>query len=428
MDYYNKYNKKDYLKNNMCKFTPLFDIDYTKKKNIICISLFKMSNSGYKNFDEYINGLENLCQKINLKDINFSIRLFIDNSIFNDKKLLQKLQKLKLEIVIYSCINYLVDTEHHYGTFGTFIRFFPMFDFPNNDANLVIVQDADFDDFCESMLNKMITLINKLDLDNNNLFYVLKITNIINSITPCRLYKNVILGYSLAVSLLGINKINYQVLFDFIESIKNNKIYTDNRLKEKKYLNQYKNIDKFNYGLDEYFINNNLIEYIINNKLPFINIISDFNLYTKIYRYYKWHDKKNILQKKILNKVFTLILDKLNIDNKNLSLKTKFDIIDNFFYNRNTKKFNDNKTTMQIQKIIYKIFLSTYKNKFYETLFPDVYYKILLTKKLFGLYNFENIIFEFSNIKDKFIIKKSFDKNYIDHLIKNAEIQNIKIL
>ena len=42
-----------YLENNLVEFTPLFDIDYTKKKDLICSSFFKLETS-YKNFDKYI--------------------------------------------------------------------------------------------------------------------------------------------------------------------------------------------------------------------------------------------------------------------------------------------------------------------------------------------------------------------------------------
>ena len=40
-----------YLENTICKFTTLFDIDYSVKINIMSACFFKMENSGYKNFD-----------------------------------------------------------------------------------------------------------------------------------------------------------------------------------------------------------------------------------------------------------------------------------------------------------------------------------------------------------------------------------------
>ena len=53
-------NSKVYLKNSICNFTPLFDIDYTKKKNIISASFFKLKKGSYKDFSKYVDGLYNL--------------------------------------------------------------------------------------------------------------------------------------------------------------------------------------------------------------------------------------------------------------------------------------------------------------------------------------------------------------------------------
>ena len=46
-----------YLENNICKFTPLFKIDFSKKTNILSLSLFKMKTL-YKKFHFYLNGLK----------------------------------------------------------------------------------------------------------------------------------------------------------------------------------------------------------------------------------------------------------------------------------------------------------------------------------------------------------------------------------
>jgi AAA+ superfamily predicted ATPase len=49
----------------------------------------------------------------------------------------------KIEIVIFCCKLYERNDIHHLGTFGTMIRAFPLFDFPNNDSNRVIIFDID---------------------------------------------------------------------------------------------------------------------------------------------------------------------------------------------------------------------------------------------------------------------------------------------
>ena len=90
-----------YLENNICDFEILFN--YTNiKKNIISLSFFKMHNGGYKDFNLYINGFFKLHDYVlKEKKYNFIIRLFIDNSIKNDKKLFDKIYNLeRVEIII----------------------------------------------------------------------------------------------------------------------------------------------------------------------------------------------------------------------------------------------------------------------------------------------------------------------------------------
>ncbi len=57
----------NYLENSICEFTPLFDIDYTNKKNIISCSFFKIEGGGYKNFTKYSNGILYLSKYIKKK-------------------------------------------------------------------------------------------------------------------------------------------------------------------------------------------------------------------------------------------------------------------------------------------------------------------------------------------------------------------------
>ena len=65
-----------YLENEICKFTPLFEIDYSKKINIISTVLFKMKNSGYKPFLKYVNGVQHLSNFMHKKLPGFHLRLF----------------------------------------------------------------------------------------------------------------------------------------------------------------------------------------------------------------------------------------------------------------------------------------------------------------------------------------------------------------
>lgn len=138
-----------YLENPICKFTPLFDIDYSVKKNLLCCSFFKMASKSYKDLSIYVNGLKVLHDYRVRETPGYYLRLFIDESICSDKEIMAKLNKLdKLEMVLYSCPNFTTRMENsdvvfHEGVFGMMVRFFPMYDFPNNDANIVLITDID---------------------------------------------------------------------------------------------------------------------------------------------------------------------------------------------------------------------------------------------------------------------------------------------
>ena len=80
-----------YLKNSICKFNPLFDIDYSNKKNIISASFFKIQGGGYTSFDRYLNGIFLLNQFVIKEFPDFELRLFIDQTISDDKVIFEKL-------------------------------------------------------------------------------------------------------------------------------------------------------------------------------------------------------------------------------------------------------------------------------------------------------------------------------------------------
>lgn len=134
-----------YLINDLCKFTPLFDIDYNKKVNIFSACFFKLENKGYKDLNKYLDGLINFNKQINARRLQFKIRLFIDESIFTDEKIFSIIKTLNnVQPVLYSCPNFIINDKYHIGLFGTLVRFFPFFDFANNDASIVISADIDY--------------------------------------------------------------------------------------------------------------------------------------------------------------------------------------------------------------------------------------------------------------------------------------------
>jgi hypothetical protein len=86
-----KHFNSDYLKNKVCKFIPLFDFDPKVKKNIVSTCFFKMNTATYKDFSKYYNGVTLLYKAIEKQLPGFSLRLFIDMSIYNDKMIMDEL-------------------------------------------------------------------------------------------------------------------------------------------------------------------------------------------------------------------------------------------------------------------------------------------------------------------------------------------------
>ena len=48
-----------------------------------------------------------------------------------------------IHIIIFECCNYKEDSKYHLDNFGSLVRYFPIFDFNNNDTNNVIICDIE---------------------------------------------------------------------------------------------------------------------------------------------------------------------------------------------------------------------------------------------------------------------------------------------
>ena len=291
-----------------------------------------------------------------------------------------------------------------------------MFDFKNNDANLVIIQDSDF---IKNKLDELFNIINNLDLYNKNKYkdyYILKLSDI-NSIFDNHnvFYKNILNSYTVASGFVSINKINNNILIEYIKSVKNNVFsYFSNSNNNND--NKFIGTNNFIYGVDEYFLNNHLIKYIIDNKLCFINI-NLFDLFTRIYKYFKYYENNND-NNILMDKLFNLLLNKLKLNYNNLSIKDKYIIINNLIIDENKNEI--------VYKLLYKLFLIFYTKQTYKFLFPENLYKIILKNKYFGLYKFKIIIFEFDN-KNNIIEKKQFDDEYLNKLKNYLNKKKIKL-
>ncbi len=395
----------EYLKNDICKFTPLCNINYNIKKDIISMVLFKMYNSGYKDFSFYTKGLTKVYNHYKNKYGNkYTLRLFIDDTIYNDEKLMNDINKLtKLEVIRYSCPSYKIVDNYHIELFGTLVRFFPMFDFPNNDANHVFIDDVDdFNPLHDNLIN-YINLMKKNNILNK--IYLLKANHkkILNKKHDVLTYNNKLNIIPVAGNIVSLKRIDKQIIISYLNEVLNskNKIYSqyiDSTLQ-----NNNKNLSKFIYGVDEYFLNVVLSQYIIDNNIGYATYIN-YRDYVPLYiNMIKYYDKKN---NKLLNYIFEYIFDKCEINyNKKDSVENKYKKLDNILWNSEKNK-NYNSFIYKIHYHIYKLFIYLLNSKKYNFLFEHYIFKFMLDN-FFGLYDFKGLILYYDNDIHKITIEEN---------------------
>jgi len=329
---------KSYLINDICKFTSLKNIDFNKKRDIISVSLFKLKSGGYKSFSKYINGLKVLNNLAKNNDLE--IRLFIDNTIYDDKEIMDSINKMEtITSVLYECNTFKIG-DHHVGLFGTIVRFFPLFDFENNDSRVVMILDADAEGLTE-LLDKQIKLYKMIKDDICNNIYLIYTGNYYNMSAENNFveFKNeeILLPYCIASNIIGCKKITPKILYKFMETLEK---YMDEKTRPTEILTNYLALIKKEehdtkcennicYGVDEYFINMGLLKYLLKHELPFAyqTIISYAHI--NYYRHPKGHFTQNTLEYK--NKFYEY-MEKFDL------IKYPFKELDKQLYNLNVKK------------------------------------------------------------------------------------------
>jgi hypothetical protein len=357
-----------YLKNNICNFKPYFKVDLNKKKNIFCTCFFKM-NSQYKNFDIYIFGLKRWIKYLNSSNNNYILRIFIDKHIKNDENIMKLLNSCKkIELILFTCIDYIKD-DYHREVFGALVRYFPLFNFPNNDTKNVIVVDIDIN------VEDRQRLINAIkDNTNNDIIVMGTMSNF--------LFNNEIPHLMSGLMFFNDKKYDYNILINFIKNAEN--------IKDKGFYD--KRLTPFGYGTDELFIN----KYFIKN----INYIYITINYTP--QWFIYHSKDIIFKSpKKTFKIFKYILGKYY---NNQNIEEMFNFIDKNLYNifkRTTIntylakrfyiiiKYLINKNKKWLSNNIMNIIIKYFNNILYST----AYFKIdMVNNKLVNIIN-KNVLY-----------------------------------
>lgn len=428
-----KYYNSNYLENDICKLIPLFDFNPNIKKNIFSGCFFKMRGGGYKNFNKYLNGIKILYDVINEEMPNFSLRLFIDMSIYNDKTIMNILYKLKkIEIVLFCCNLYKRENIYHLGTFGTILRAFPLFDFPNNDSNRVIIVD--------------------IDILENNKYNILKgYKNLLKYYTDDELDKLYIFGsgkpymvlnnkkyiidnkdikpYIIIDRIIGFKKIPKKIVINFLYNVEKNKnIYSTYYISKR---DKIKKCDEYIcFGIDEYLINEIMIPYLLKKKYSLLFLVN-CNLQSTIYNFNKY--LYNNLQNKF-NSYINLLTKNIDKDKYNINtLEKSIDFINNIFY-KNDNIIQQSEITYIHNLIIknyYDLFYTIYKNKDFSIFNKDTL-DIILSKDMIGYFKKVKYINYNNNLKQILLEDKSIKINMSHqeinhyHSIVDKNRQNIK--
>lgn len=333
--------KEEYLKNEFCSFEPLTKIDFNVKKKLLVTSLFRMKQGGYRDFTQYLNGIKKLDEIAKKK--RFNIRIFIDKTIRDDQKTMEYLISLEtVSIILYQCPTFWMD-DHHVSVFGTMVRFFPMFKFPNNDSKLSIMVDADTNEEYVYSLIETYDILRKKRLHKQ--MYLVFMGNFFHrSQKKMKEYeyngKKIYFPYFLAQKLLSVKKIPKKPLVKFIKKMNE---YMNTRSKDRP-----TNI------LTDYEIDQNKKEFMMCYRIKY-NLL---NYYTNLHPTYVKENKR----------IFFDYLKRFDIQDMDVN-KVRYNVN---FLEMNGKKIINMIETLELEKD-YRIFLKPY---IYSMKSLDMYHKM----------------------------------------------------
>jgi hypothetical protein len=227
-----------YLDNEICELQPLYKYDPKVKYNVYSMGLFKI-NKPYKDFNKfYIGGLRKLISYLDQNINDYYARIFIDQNVLNDESIMLIMRShKKIQPVLFKCSDYM-SGMYHYDLFGTMLRYFPAFDFPNNDTNIVYSIDIDLSP--SDLANLKFFQYPKVDKYSKCSIGGTKGSEVVKLLLKPQNLPNVLGG-----ALLIQGKHDKNIILDFIKSahlIKDTYIYNERHT-------------PFGFGVDELFIN-----------------------------------------------------------------------------------------------------------------------------------------------------------------------------
>lgn len=419
------------------KTNPIEDNNTTKKNNnmsnkykIITVSYFLMpNNSDMEKEKKYLKGLNIIINttKKELKD--YKVRIYCDYNAF--LKLESNYNNNIVEFYIYNIEKFKYFNEndgiqYHNGYIGTMMRFLPFFNYKYHNVDIVINLDID------NGLGYIVLNLIKNETIKYGFLYKSKLCYSNNP----RISKLGYLRRAVVASFISMNK----SILSFPNNILNNFFDTHLLKDDLRYMNylnsidmvklfkkgvhkqQYKNIDKFMYGVDEYFINYNLFKWIKNNHINInpiifsINPKSSLGIIKRVFEELLNNTKINNVEKnKLYYKFIAYVNNQISItkyNRKNIIITpsnfiTELELFIDYIltvnytnYIINYSKYNKKKYYYFIQNNRYFInFLKQNKNKFTITLqeYDCIKDNSIIDNTVLRLYSIKNIYLNNSN-------------------------------
>jgi len=340
-----------------------FDIDnyFILDKNDLLITtcLFLDKNHSEKKKNKYLNGLKKLYNWTN--ENKYILRIYYDESVIDVIK--NNYIKDDIQLYKYNFPDFFdKKLNKHFDTFGTLIRFLPFFDIKYHKSNKILCVDLDIYGNLTNLHNYMIKLSKDKRIKEPYKFFNRFGIGYCYKYLP-RLEESNIehLPYTACAIYLENLMFPIKIFSNFI-----NKCLLNN-------CDEYTNFsNKYQYGVDEHFLNNDLYKYIKKNNIIVYNISN--NLYQS-YIPATNKDNKDFVDKFLTeNKIETTF----DLDKYNIILEKLIDY---------AKKENKNiehtilDCTLKTRMYTRDYYLITYKNYYKDN---KEYYELFETQEHFG--------------------------------------------
>ena len=284
------------------KFTITKESSIKLPKVVLLVSVFRIPDP-YKNESLYTNGLSMLLDNLEKCIKNCVLRIYYDDSILKKdnkwKHIVDKAQsKLFTEMVHYEFPQFKKKNSfYHEGLLGTMVRFFPLFNF--SDINEAIsILDIDFEKISEviemtDVIKKSLRIMKSTK--TSFMFNAYSIMAYFNK--PRLLISDIIKKYDFTTRMVVqpttcIKKLNASIICNFMQCMlikcplysnwisgimkgidcKNVSRYNIKRKKQCEHLREADRNDVaiFAFGIDELFLNTEILEEFLKNKHQFL--------------------------------------------------------------------------------------------------------------------------------------------------------------